>query len=179
MPCAYNLLWGVNMKISRTIIDIIMVSLLGTLLHFTYELSGKNFVVGIFSAINESVWEHLKLLFWPLFLVSFIEYFLLYSQKNNFWLSRLLSLLIGVITILTLHYTITGIVGKNIGIGNIIIYYIAVITAFIADRIFMKNLKPKSKIISSVSFLLFIGIAFVFFAFTQNPPTLAIFAPPN
>ena len=39
---------------------------LGTLLHFTFEWSGNNPVVGIFSAVNESTWEHLKILFFPM-----------------------------------------------------------------------------------------------------------------
>ena len=37
--------------------------ILGTILHFTYEWFNYNVIVGLFSTINESVWEHLKLLF--------------------------------------------------------------------------------------------------------------------
>ncbi len=47
------------------IFSVIFTFILGTLLHFTYELSGGNLVVASFSAINESVWEHLKLLYFP------------------------------------------------------------------------------------------------------------------
>ena len=35
----------------------------GTLLHFTYEWSGENPFVALYSPVSESVWEHLKLLF--------------------------------------------------------------------------------------------------------------------
>ena len=37
----------------------------GSLLHFTFEWSQGSLLVGLFSAVNESVWEHLKLLFVP------------------------------------------------------------------------------------------------------------------
>ena len=47
----------------------------GTLLHFTYEWSGNNPIVGIFSSINESTWEHLKLAFYPMFISSIIRLF--------------------------------------------------------------------------------------------------------
>jgi hypothetical protein len=48
-------------------------TLLGTLLHFAYDFSGQNFVVGLFSAINESTWEHLKLLFMPFLLTLVVK----------------------------------------------------------------------------------------------------------
>lgn len=42
-----------------------LIVLLGTALHYTYALSGECWLVGVFSAMNESVWEHLKLAVWP------------------------------------------------------------------------------------------------------------------
>lgn len=71
------------------IVSIIFVCILGTLLHFTYELSGENQLVASFSAVNESVWEHLKLLFFPMLLSTIIGYVyigktqvILYVQKH-------------------------------------------------------------------------------------------------
>ncbi|MCW4022413.1 MAG: DUF6512 family protein [archaeon] len=37
--------------------------------------------VGAFSAVNESVWEHLKLGFWPLILYTAIEYWKIKNKK--------------------------------------------------------------------------------------------------
>lgn len=54
------------------IFSILFVFLLGTLLHFTYELSGNNLFIATFSAVNESVWEHLKLIFFPSLLTVII-----------------------------------------------------------------------------------------------------------
>ena len=39
----------------------IFVSCAAVILHFLYEWSGKEFWVTLFSAVNESVWEHLKI----------------------------------------------------------------------------------------------------------------------
>ena len=36
---------------------------LGVLFHFVYDWTGENAVVGLFTPINESTWERLKLLF--------------------------------------------------------------------------------------------------------------------
>ena len=48
------------------IISSIFIMILGTLLHFTFKWSNNNVLVGTFSAINESTWEHLKLIFFPI-----------------------------------------------------------------------------------------------------------------
>ncbi|MCI8518676.1 MAG: hypothetical protein HFJ51_00655, partial [Clostridia bacterium] len=65
-----------NKKIrSYQIFSVLFAFILGTLLHFTYKLSNNNMLVAAFSAINESVWEHLKLLFFPMLLTTIIGYF--------------------------------------------------------------------------------------------------------
>ena len=47
------------------LVGMVFIIILGTLLHFTFEWSGFQEIVGVFSAVNESVWEHLKIAFWP------------------------------------------------------------------------------------------------------------------
>ena len=65
------------MKLKKWQIIVTVVCLiLGTILHFTYEISLNNTFVGIFSATNESVWEHLKLIFYPMLLMAIIGYFI-------------------------------------------------------------------------------------------------------
>ena len=49
------------------------VSVLGTLAHFAYEWSGKQLLAGAFCAVNESTWEHMKLLFFPALLFTMIQ----------------------------------------------------------------------------------------------------------
>jgi len=59
------------------LIGVVFIIFLGGALHFTFALSGNQPIVGAFSAVNESVWEHLKLAFWPALLLTIIEYPLL------------------------------------------------------------------------------------------------------
>lgn len=58
-----------------TIIGIIFATIMGTLAHFLYDWSGKNRVVGLFTPVNESVWEHMKLLFFPMLLYTLLMIF--------------------------------------------------------------------------------------------------------
>ena len=50
-------------------------SLVGTILHFLYDLTGGSVLVSPFSGVNESTWEHMKLLFWPMFIYAVIQRF--------------------------------------------------------------------------------------------------------
>lgn len=67
---------------------IVFIILLGSLLHFTFEFSGNNPVIGIFSAVNESVWEHLKLSFWPALIYAIVEYEYLKKTTNTFFSAK-------------------------------------------------------------------------------------------
>ena len=40
----------------------------GVLLHFLYEWSYNSVWIAPFSGVNESTWEHMKLLFFPMFI---------------------------------------------------------------------------------------------------------------
>lgn len=53
---------------------ILFIVILGSALHFTFEISGNNPLVGTFSEVKESVWEHLKLAYWSAVLYTIIEY---------------------------------------------------------------------------------------------------------
>ena len=63
------------------IFSIVLAFVLGTLLHFTYKLSGENKIVAVFSSINESVWEHLKLLYFPMLLSTIIGLSILHHSS--------------------------------------------------------------------------------------------------
>ena len=63
---------------------ILFTLIIGTLLHFTYEWSGENPFVALYSPVNESVWEHLKLLFFPVLLYTFFEIIVLYKTSGHF-----------------------------------------------------------------------------------------------
>ena len=89
---------------------IIFVSVLGTLLHFAYEFSGNNLFVGIFAPINESIWEHTKLIYFTMLAYSI---FLTGKLKNQYpCISSAMTFgaLLGVTLIITMFYTYSGII---------------------------------------------------------------------
>ena len=85
----------------------------GNLLHFVYQWTGENTVAGLFAAVNESTWEHMKLLAVPWVLFSLVEYIAL--RTDGVAAPRAAGLLAGLAAIPTLFYTYKGIVGQGRG----------------------------------------------------------------
>lgn len=91
------------------IFSIIITFILGTLLHFTYKLSGNNQLVGVFSAVNESTWEHLKLVFFPMLLTIITGYFYLGKDVKNYVCSKTIGIIVSMSFIIVFFYTYSGI----------------------------------------------------------------------
>ena len=149
----------------------------GTLLHFLFEWSNGNIVIALFSAVNESIWEHMKLLFVPLMLFSLLEYRLLGKQYPQFWPVKLLGTVIGLGVIPVLYYTYTGIFGRSVDLINITIFYVAAAVAFRVEYVmFRQNVNWKRYQIPSIGALLLLVGFFVFATF--SPPRLPLFQDP-
>ena len=157
------------------IILYLFVCLLGVLLHFAYDWSGKNFIVGIFSAVNESTWEHLKLVFFPMLLLTIWD--LYHSEKNDvcFLPARTVGILSAMAFIVTVFYTYVGVTGQVIDFINIVIYFLGVAFGFLVE----KQLYCKTNWVTPVfAAIILIGIAFAFVILTYTAPNAGIFKIP-
>lgn len=45
----------------------------GVLLHFCFDWSGRRRLLAVFAPVNESVWEHLKMAYWPLLVLTGVQ----------------------------------------------------------------------------------------------------------
>ena len=95
---------------------------LGTLLHFVYDWSGGWGAAAAFSAVNESTWEHMKLLFFPMFLFSVVQVCCLGRNYPNFLAARGVSTVTGVALIPVLFYTYTGVLGRHLLWADIAVF---------------------------------------------------------
>lgn len=107
------------------IISIVIISIIGTLSHFTYDISNHNSFIGLFSAVNESTWEHIKIALTPTFLWSLIDGWI-YGMNPSYFLSKFISLLTIIILMPVLYYFCRWLFKKDIAILNIIIFYIVI-----------------------------------------------------
>lgn len=156
----------------------IFVCILGTLTHFIFDWSTQNAFIGVFSPVNESVWEHLKMLFFPYLIWSIGEYFLL-KKPENLFLSKLIGIIAGMLITVFIYYTYTGATGSESMIMDIFSFIVGVGAAFIISYAMMKNGRNKSKPTEIVSVMLLLAVAAVFIIFTFSPPMIPLFEDPK
>ena len=166
-----------NKKIRKyQIISTIFTFILGTLLHFTYKISGENPIVAIFSATNESVFEHLKLVFFPMLITTIIGYFYLGKEYKNFLCAKTFGIIVSIAFMITFFYTYTGIIGTNIAFIDITSFFISVLIGeIISYLLIVNNFKCNNKL--AIAILLILVFSFIFFTF--NTPDFGIFKDPT
>lgn len=147
---------------------------LGTLLHFVYEWTDNNKFAALFSAVNESTWEHLKLIFFPFALFSVIEYFIIGRQYRGYFTVKARGVILGMLSIVVLFYTYKGITGRDFMIADIIIFISGAAAASIYSYKFMN--KAKTGNIFGISAFIILDIMFMVFTFC--PPHIGLFLDP-
>lgn len=151
-------------------------SLGGTILHFLYDWLNKSILIAPFSSVNESTWEHMKLLFWPMFIYALFQSFF-FKNISDFWCIKLRGIILGLSLIPIMFYTYNGVISKSPDWVNITIFFIAAAIAYIYEyRLFkFEKLNCKS---SKLAFGILCIIALLFIIFTFATPKINIFKDP-
>ncbi len=157
-----------------TIIGIIFVLVLGTLSHFLYDWTGNNHIAGYFMPINESVWEHMKMIFFPMLFYSLFIIFKLKKTYPYIASSFCFGILTGTALIPVLFYAYTALLGKDYLIIDIGIFILSVIIAFCFSYKLTLSCKLESCtfLLCYVACLIFIS----FVLFTYHPPKAGLFS---
>ena len=160
------------------IIAFIIASILGVLFHFVYNWTGQNRLIGFFVPVNESIWEHLKLVFYPIALVSVAEYYLATIPSDNYLCIKIRSIWIGMLSTVTLFYTCTGILGRVVDWLNIVIYILSMAAAYCYScrRLFGQKTVKNTPALCILGFTV---IAILFMIFTLAAPAIGIFSVPS
>ena len=159
-----------------TISGILFTSILGTLAHFLYKWSGQNPYVGLFTPVSESIWEHMKLLFFPMLLYFVFEKFMLEEYPSSLACANAAALLIGTFSIPVIFYTYTGILGTHYPALDIATFYLSVILAFTVRYLLTKKRISKLHCQWLTAAVLLILVCFLIFTF--SPPSLGLFQAP-
>lgn len=156
----------------------VFTSIAGVLLHFLYDWSGQNLLTAPFSAVNESIWEHMKILFFPMLLFALIQSRYLRKAYPNFWCVKLMGILLGLTLVPILYYTYTGISGTSADWFNIAIFFIAAAASYWLET---KLLHQTKNDCASPEFarLALYALALLFVLFTFLPPLIPLFQDPQ
>ena len=158
------------------IIGFIFTSALGTLSHFFYDWSDQNLLIGLISPVNESTWEHMKLVFFPILSWSFFIPHPVSESSPSLRPALLLGGLSGTFLIPVLFYTYSGILGHNITWIDITIFFISVFSAFF----YAWRLQDSARIYQKRTAIYFLTVLFLilFILFTFLPPDIGLFTEP-
>ncbi len=165
------------MNIGLVIIcETLVTTIVGSLLHFTYQWSKENKIVGIFAAVNESTWEHVKLALSGILLCTLVDIWFL-GDNPNYWLARSLSLLAPVIIIPVLFYGYQGFTKKSILPLDIGCFVIA---SLVSSLVFVYILQqpPVSSTGGIVGMLFGLIIMVMYLLLTVFPPHTWLFRDP-
>ncbi|MBY9005644.1 MAG: hypothetical protein KGD63_02700 [Candidatus Lokiarchaeota archaeon] len=157
------------------LIAIIFIIFLGSASHFFFEWSGSLIYIGLFSPVNESVWEHLKLTYWPLIIFCLIEYKFISSKSNNYFFAKLSGAILMNLIIISVFYSYTSIIGEELLIVDILSFIIAVIFGQFLIYKLMTIPEINRQYIQVISLIFLVIYGLVFIIFTFFPLELPIF----
>ena len=154
------------------------VSVLGTLAHFCYEWSGRKLLVGAFCAVNESTWEHMKLLFFPVLLFTMVQLAAAKERDGAVPAARAVSVTAGLALIPALYYTYTGVWGRHVMWADIAIFYLAAALVFWLDTRLRRRQRLWKTWQQTAGLVWLWVLAFPFVWWTFRPPHIGIFLDP-
>lgn len=167
-----------NQLFKKEVAAAAFVLLAGSLLHFVFDWSGQIPAVGLISPVNESTWEHLKLLFYPMLAVAAVQYIFGGNRRKDLWFGKAMGILAGCGAIVIIFYSYTGIVGRNFLAADILVFALGVVVAFLTDYYILSSEKYQNLCCKYAGCLLLLFTLALFFVFTVYPPQIALFQDP-
>ncbi len=154
----------------------VFTAVFGTVIHFLYDWTGGSLLAAPFSAVNESTWEHMKLLYFPMLVFALIQS-LFFKERRDYWCVKLAGILTGLVLIPVLFYTLGGIFGSTPDWVNITIFFVSAAVAFLVEaQLFKKDGLLCTVPILAVAAIIMIGVLFVVFTF--RTPQIPLFKDP-
>lgn len=150
------------------LIEGLAISILGSILHFTYAWSGRNKFVAIFSAVNESTWEHIKLALSGIFVCTLVDVWWL-GDNPNYWFAKSMSFLVPVLVIPVLFYGYRAVLKVKACLPiDITIFFIASFASSVAF-VGMLELAPMGEAGEIASMIISVIVLTMYLSLTRFP----------
>ena len=162
----------------KIFVHTLILSIVASALHFAYTLSGENLFIGLFNPVNESVWEHLKFMFFPL-LIWWVVVYLIQNKKcaiplSTWIVSAAIALVAAPMSVVLSFYSYTGAFGIHALFMDIILVPLSYFIAMCVASHFLKYSSP-NKWAAMISVVVITAILIMFIVFTLIPPQLPVF----
>lgn len=144
----------------------------GTLWHFVYDWAGRSTAVGWVAPVNESVWEHSKLVVFPALVWNLVAAFGFAERGRLAW-AALLEACAGAAVIVGGYYAYAFLLGGGFFVADILLFLVAVACGRIVNR----SVRCGSGRVpgTGISLALILALVAVYAALTSSPPDLPPF----
>lgn len=146
-------------KLIKVIKNTILIFIISSIFHFIYELIPNNLTASLFP-VNESIWEHFKLIYISSLFFSLIKFL---SKKEGSLFSTLLRSSLLVLILSLIYIPIYYSIGENIIITLLILF----ISIFLTELLVKDTYTNKTKNI--ISFFIIVSTTISFIYLTFNP----------
>ncbi len=151
--------------------------ILSLFLHFAYRLSGKSIIVAVFASVNESVWEHVKILVIPYLLFGIAEYYILRPHIKRLIVARCAGTLTIMLSTICFFFIYSGVWGSNVLWIDIVSAFLWIVCGeLIGIRIINSDRNVSD--IFPISAALLCLIIVMLLCFSVSPPKIGLFQDP-
>jgi len=155
------------------LIGIPVIFLGGSLFHFLYKYGGKKLWMSIISPVNESIWEHLKIAFYPALLYAGIQAYFWQDRPQNYFTAELIGIFSMMAFILVIELIYPAILKKNILVLDLLVFFISIsLSQIISYALFQNEYVKLPDIAIVLIILLQVGI---FTLFNFKTPRIGLF----
>ena len=159
------------------LVGIVFIVIVGGALHFVFDFSGGWRPLALIAAVNESVWEHLKLGFWPALIYFLIEYRYIRKSSSNFLFAKAIGIFLIPVAITVLFYAYTAFIQDMLA-ADLIIFVVAVVVGQLTSYMIL-TLSPLPLWVNRLGMVLLILLAIAFGTLTYYAPQLPMFRDPT
>ena len=156
-----------NLKKLKTI-AVLGIFIISFISHFAYNLF-PNIIFSFIFPVNESIWEHMKIIYTSTLLYGIIDYILLkkYNIKyNNFPFQLYFTALSAIPIYLIIYIPLYKLLGENMFVSISLLLLVYILQQVISYNILKeKNIKTLNKLIVPVILLSYLGFIYL----TYNP----------
>lgn len=150
------------------IIAVIGIFTISFLSHFAYELF-PNLIFSFIFPVNESIWEHMKIIFTSTLLYGIIDYILLNKYKikfNNFPFQLYFTAISAIPIYLVIYIPLYKLLGENMFISIFLLLLVYIISQWISYNILKQK---KVKVLNALAIPIIIVTYIGFIYLTYNP----------
>ena len=149
------------------ILSSICIFLLSFLSHFAYDFF-PNTLTSIFFPVNESIFEHTKMIFTTMMIWGLIDYFIIKKKyRTNYILALVFSTIATILSLIVIfspYFYLSG--KKEVMFITLIIYFISILIGQIVNYFLLKR-KEELKLLNYISIILIPSIFTIYGIFTK------------